>query len=84
MKKPKVLCGKPTAEDGPCWRLQDHASKCVSQRYAVPRGRPVAIVAHDGVLVASYQAFQLSSVQAYIKTSPGTHAIDVKTWQVKA
>lgn len=80
--KPLTLCDRPT-EDGPCWRLQDHHGKHVNQKYMVPAERPLAVVSQGGVLVAMYQAFQLAAAQQYIRHSGG-HAVDVKTWEVKA
>lgn len=80
--RPLTLCSQPTS-DGPCWRLQDHHGKHVNQNYMVPAERPLAVVSHDGVLVAMYRAFQLAAAQQYIRHSGG-HAVDVKTWEVKS
>lgn len=75
--KPLALCGQPVNGD-PCWRLQGHHGNHVSQRYAVPLGRPLAVVSAGGVLVASYQAFQISTAQAYVRNSGG-HIVNIKT-----
>lgn len=84
--RPKTLCGERTTggvNPNPCWRLQDHHGKHVNQRYRVPADRPLAVVAADGVLVATYRAFQIETAKDYIRRSGG-HAVDVRDWSVKA
>lgn len=84
--KSKQLCEERTSggvNPNPCWRLAGHHGKHVNQRYALPEDRQLAVVAEDGVLVASYQGFQLTTASEYVRHSGG-HVIDVKAWRVLA